>query len=110
MVGLGRLELSVLEAAARQGENAYAVSILDAISAAEKKNFSYGAIHVTLSRLVEKGFLKSKMGEPTAERGGRRKKFYELTGDGRQALWDAQSFYEARAAQLSGLAPLPAKG
>ena len=66
---------------------------------------AYGAVHVTLDRLVEKGFVTAKMGEPTPERGGRRKRFYMLTGKGEQALAAARSRYETSFAGLGWLKP-----
>lgn len=88
---LGRFELPVLAAVARLHANAYGVSVMDEVSKQEGREVSYGAVHVTLDRLVEKGFLTSKMGEPTPERGGRRKRYFELTGKGEKTLAAAWS-------------------
>ena len=91
MSELGRLELPVLAAVARLCGNAYGVSVMDEVSKREGRDIPYGAVHVTLDRLMEKGFLTSKMGEPTPQRGGRRKRYYELTGKGELALAAARS-------------------
>jgi DNA-binding PadR family transcriptional regulator len=64
---------------------------MDEDSKREGREVSYGAVHVTLDRLMEKGFLTAKMGEPTPERGGRRKRYYEVTGKGEHALAAAWS-------------------
>ncbi|HLF36122.1 MAG TPA: helix-turn-helix transcriptional regulator, partial [Cyclobacteriaceae bacterium] len=53
---------------------------------------SIGAVHSTLTRLEDKGFLTSKMGKSTAERGGRRKRIYTITAYGRKALVTSRDF------------------
>ena len=98
---LGRFELPVLAAVARLRANAYGVSVMDEVSKREGREVSYGAVHVTLDRLMEKGFLTSKMGEPTPERGGRRKRYFELTGKGEKALAAAWSRYRTNFAGLN---------
>ena len=102
---LGKFELPVLAAVARLRGNAYGVSVMDEVAKREGREVAYGAVHVTLDRLQEKGFVKSKMGEPTAERGGRRKRFYEMTGKGEAALDAARSRYKATFAGLGALKP-----
>jgi PadR family transcriptional regulator PadR len=101
MEELGRFELPVLAAVARLRGNAYGVSVMDEVSKREGREVSYGAVHVTLDRLMEKGFLTSKMGEPTPERGGRRKRYFELTGKGEKALAAARSRYRMNFAGLN---------
>jgi len=54
----------------------------------------FSSIHTTLQRLEEKGFLSSKMGGATAERGGRRKRFFEVTTLGRRALMEVKQVRE----------------
>jgi DNA-binding PadR family transcriptional regulator len=100
MEELGRFELPVLAAVARLRGNAYGVSVMDEVSKREGREVSYGAVHVTLDRLAEKGFLTSKMGEPTPERGGRRKRYYKLTGKGEKALAAAWSQFRSNFAGL----------
>ena len=107
---LGKFELPVLAAVARLRGNAYGVSITDEVSKREKREVQYGAVHVTLNRLKEKGFLSAKMGDPTAERGGRRKRFYEVTGKGEAALTNAWSRHETRFTGLDWLNPKPVEG
>ena len=55
------------------------------------RNLSIGSLHSTLTRLEEKGFITSYMGEPTNERGGRRKRYFELTSHAISALNDMKS-------------------
>ncbi len=71
-------ELILLVVAGSEGE-AYGVSIQENLIGYLKKNVNISAIHVSLKRLEEKGFVRSKFGGITEERGGRRKKFYTIT-------------------------------
>src|SRR5271157_1449320 len=97
---LGKFELPVLAAVARLRGKAYGVSVMDEVSKREGRDVAYGAVHVTLDRLKDKGFVTSKMGEPTPERGGRRKRYYELTGKGENALVAERSRFRANFAGL----------
>jgi len=105
MEELGKFELPVLAAVARLRGNAYGVSVMDEVSKREGRAVAYGSVHVTLDRLKDKGFVSSKMGEPTAERGGRRKRFYELTGKGEAALAAAWSRHATNFEGLGWLKP-----
>ena len=71
-------ELVLLTIANLQGE-AYGVAIMEDIMQRASRKLSLGALHSTLTRLEEKGYITSKLGEPTAVRGGRRKRYFELT-------------------------------
>ncbi len=97
---LGKFELPVLAAVARLRGNAYGVSVMEEVSKREGREIRYGAVHVTLDRLTEKGFLNSKMGEPTPERGGRRKRYYTVTGKGEKAFAAAWSQFQTNFAGL----------
>jgi PadR family transcriptional regulator, regulatory protein PadR len=83
---LGPLEQSVLYAILRLGDDAYGVTIRREIADQTGKDASFGAIYTTLERLEKKGFIRSRMGEATAARGGRAKKYFEVTGAGEAAL------------------------
>ncbi|MEO1253671.1 MAG: PadR family transcriptional regulator [Bacteroidota bacterium] len=83
---LGEFEELVLLTVAAQHDQAYGVSIHDFLSAETKKKINVSAIHVTLKRLEKKGFVESRFGGITEERGGRRKKFYVVTSLGKKAL------------------------
>ena len=83
---LSRAEELVLLTAWRLGENAYGVTIRRHIIKVTGQEWSIGAIYVPLDRLSQWGFLESIDGPPTAERGGRRKRFYKLSSDGHAAL------------------------
>lgn len=87
------LEYTLLLALLRLGDEAYGVPIRDEIAARTGRNLSLGALYTTLDRLEGKGFIESRMGAPTAVRGGRRKKMCRLTPAGKGALsrtWDFQ--------------------
>ena len=71
-------------------DQAYGVSIQEEIGKRTKRQISRGALHSALSRLEEKNFIRSKFGAATAVRGGRRKRFYEVTESGREALHTAR--------------------
>lgn len=87
MIGyLGEFEELVLLTVATLGKDAYGVSIKEDIETRTDRSISIGALHSTITRLEEKGFLQSWMGDPTQERGGRRKRFFELTQSGKVAL------------------------
>jgi len=83
---LGEFEQIVLLAMARTGDEAYAVSIHDEILQTTGRSVSIPAVYVTLSRLEKKGLVSSWMGEPSPRRGGRAKRYFELSGKGREAL------------------------
>lgn len=88
---LGEFQEIVLLTILVLDENAYGVSIQDEISRRTKREISRGALHTALTRLDEKGFIKSRFGGATAERGGRRKRYYQVTNLGRNALQEAKS-------------------
>ena len=83
---LGDFEETLLLIVGILSDDAYAFKIAEEFESQLDRSVSIGAVHSTLNRLAEKGFLKSEMGKPTAERGGRRKRIYEITGAGHRAL------------------------
>lgn len=86
---LGEFEELVLLTVAAQHDQAYGVSIHEFLSSETKKKINISAIHVALKRLENKGFIASRFGGITEERGGRRKKYYTVTAFGKRVL-DAQ--------------------
>ncbi len=72
-------------------ENAYGVTIQDEIEQKTKRPVSRGALHTALTRLDEKGFITSAYGGATSERGGRRKRYYQVTNLGKSSLQEARS-------------------
>jgi PadR family transcriptional regulator PadR len=83
---LGEFEQIVLLAIMRLGPEAYGVTIKDEIEARTRRKVSLGAIYPTVDRLEQKGFVTSRAGEPTAERGGRSKRHIKISPAGLRAL------------------------
>ena len=106
---LGSFEHMVLLAVLHLGSDAYAVPVRGEIARRTGSEPARGAVYTTLMRLEEKGFLDSSMGEPTAVRGGRAKRFYALAAPGRAALREARSAlveaWPGSARLLEGMGP-----
>jgi PadR family transcriptional regulator, regulatory protein PadR len=83
---LGEFEELVLLTIASLAGEAYGVSVKEDIEKRSSRSISIGALHSTITRLEEKGYIKSWLGDPTRERGGRRKRFFEVTHTGKAAL------------------------
>jgi PadR family transcriptional regulator, regulatory protein PadR len=83
---IGEFEELVLLTIASLGEEAYGVSIKESIENRSNRSISIGALHSTITRLEEKGLIKSWLGNPTPERGGRSKRFFEITHQGKISL------------------------
>ena len=86
---LGEFEELILLSVAAMHDQAYGVAILEILEEKLKKKPNISAIHVALKRLENKNFVRSRFGGITAERGGRRKKYYVITAIGKNIL-DAQ--------------------
>ena len=83
---LGEFEQLVLIALTRLGPDAYGATIRRDIESRTGRDLAISAVYVTLERLEAKRLVRSRIGEPTAERGGRRRKHYELLPAGRRAV------------------------
>ncbi len=83
---LGLFEMNVMKAALCHYPRAYTTNILLSIKEWTGKEPSVGAVHTTLQRLKERGYLEPRKGEATAERGGRAKTYYDITASGQQIL------------------------
>ncbi len=94
-VDLTALEQQTLLAVLRLHPRGYGVSIRDEIDQQTGRGISFGTIYATLDRLSSKGYLASKSGEPTAERGGRRKLYFIITARGQVALRQALQSLDA---------------
>jgi DNA-binding PadR family transcriptional regulator len=88
---IGEFEELVLLAILSQGENAYGVTIREALEQATNRSIAIGSLYTTLSRLEDKGLLQSWLGEPTAERGGRAKRHYKVKGSAQSLLKEVQA-------------------
>lgn len=91
---LGEFEEVVLLTVAVLDEEAYGVNVTQEIEHKTGRAVGFSTVHTTLQRLEEKGFLSSRMGGATAERGGRRKRFFTVTAAGRKALADVKQVRE----------------
>ncbi len=89
---LGEFEYLMLAAAARLADGAYGLAIRQQIEEATGRPCSLGALYTTLDRLEAKGLLKTWMGNPTPQRGGRPKRMVQVTAKGVRAAGD---FYTA---------------
>jgi PadR family transcriptional regulator, regulatory protein PadR len=78
VVNLGEFEHMVLLAIMRLGDDAYAVPVREEIVRCTGRDVSRGSIYITLDRLETKGYLRSRLADPTPERGGRAKRYYVL--------------------------------
>lgn len=83
---LGEFEHIVVLALMRLGDQAYGVTVRQEIATRIGREVSVGAMYATLERLEAKGYVTSRLGEPTAERGGRSKRFFRVTTKGVAAI------------------------
>lgn len=88
---LGDLEQLVLLALLRLGPDAFGIAVQQEIAARTRRDVTLGAVYTTLARLELKGFVATRVGDPTPVRGGRRKKHYRVQPAGRRALASAMS-------------------
>ena len=100
---LGSLEHIVLLAVMRLGANAYGVTVRREIETAAGRDLSIGAVYATLVRLESKGLISSYTGEPTAERGGRAKRYFRMTAQGEAAVRNTHEIILKMSAGLRGL-------
>ena len=88
---IGEFEEMALLTIAALMEEAYSVAICDELSNQTGRSVKLGVMHTVLNRLEEKGLVKSQLGEATKTRGGKRKRFYQLTTTGKAVLVRAKS-------------------
>ena len=98
---LGDFEQLVLLALVRLGSDAYGVSVRQEIEDRTGRDVSLGAIYKTLDRLAAKGLVRSWLGEPSAQRGGRRKRHYRVEARGEDALHGALRDLRAMTSDLA---------
>jgi PadR family transcriptional regulator PadR len=87
---LGEFELMVLLALIRLGDDAYGVPISREIEQRSGREVALGSVYAALERLEEKGLATSTLGDPTAERGGRAKRYFRITAQGLREVREAQ--------------------
>ena len=86
---LGSYELMVLLAVLRVGRDAYGVTVAQELEHTGGRSVLLGSVYAALDRLEKKGLIVSSIGEPTAERGGRAKKYCKVTAKGLREARDA---------------------
>jgi DNA-binding PadR family transcriptional regulator len=97
---LGEFEQMVMLALLRLGPDAYGAAVCGAIEQRGGRGVSVSAVHTTLDRLEQKGLVKSRVGEPTPQRGGKRKRHYEIAPLGMKSL---QASYRSLRNMADGL-------
>ena len=97
---LGELEQTVILGVLRVGADAYGVPVHDEIQRLTGRDLTLGTIYKTLARLEDKGLVTSRIGKPTAERGGRRTRVYSVSAAGKREL---QGSMRALSRMASGL-------
>ena len=88
---LSEFEQITLLTVARLGDDAYGVAIRKEIEGRSDRPVAIGSIYAALDRMERKGFIRSDVGQPTPERGGRAKRFYQVSPPGLEALVDARN-------------------
>jgi len=76
-------------------ENAYGVKIRKKVSEMTKQNITYGTLYSSLDQLVRKGLVTKSIGDPTPERGGRRKIFYQISPQGIKSMKESKKLHES---------------
>jgi len=89
-VYLGELEQQVLLVVLRLGDDAYANPIGETLTTVARRRVGRGALYTALERLETKGCLRSTMGEPLPERGGRARRYFTVTAAGMRALRESR--------------------
>lgn len=97
---LGEFEQIVMLALLRLGPEAYGAAVCAEIERRGGRGVSVSAVHTTLERLEQKGLVKSRVGDPTPQRGGKRKRHFEVNSIGLKAL---QSSYRSIRNMADGL-------
>lgn len=100
---LGEFEEIVLLTIAALINEAYSVAICDELSKHTARNVKLGVVHAVLNRLEEKNFVKSKLGEVTSTRGGKRKRYYTVTAAGKTALVKSKEMRDELWSRIPGL-------
>jgi len=97
---LGDFEKMILFALFRLGDDAYGVTIKEEIVERVGREVSIGSVYTALHRMEKRGLVVARLGSPTSERGGRRKKHYRITAAGAGALNES---FEALRRMAAGL-------
>ncbi len=84
-------------------DDAYPVTIRDEFMKMTGKNVVYGALYNSLDYLLKKGMVESRKGDPTPEKGGKRKVFFSLSGEGIKALHKTRELHTSIWKDIEGL-------
>ena len=103
---LGEFEYSIL-LAVLQVEDAYAVPIRTLIEERTSRPVARGALYTALERLEQKGCLRSRMGDPSDERGGKPRRYFQLTPAGLKALKATHAAFASLAQGLDAILERP---
>jgi len=103
---LGTFEYQILSVLLRNPRDAYGATLQERIEETTGRDVSIGALYTTLDRLERKGMVSSWWGEPTAERGGRRKRYYRIEASGEDAVERTEAIHS----RFCGGLPLPQGG
>ena len=96
---IGAFEQQILFALMHLGADAYGLTIREQIEARTGRPISAGALYTALDRLEKRGMVSSRLGDPTPQRGGKRKRLYTVESAGERALTQA---YESRVLMANG--------
>lgn len=100
---LGEFEELVLLTIAALMSEAYSVAICDELEKQTGRAAKLGVVHAVLNRLEEKDFVKSRLGEATSTRGGKRKRYYTVTNTGKSALLKAKEVRDNLWSMIPGM-------
>jgi DNA-binding PadR family transcriptional regulator len=99
-MAIGELEQLMLLAILQLGDDAYGVTIAGVLREKAGRKLAMATVYTTLERLEAKGFLTSSLGEPTAERGGKRKRYFRVNAAGERAVRESLTALHALTAGL----------
>ncbi len=97
---LGRFNHLLLLAVMRLGDEAYGMTIRRELAEHTGREIAVGAIYTALARLETRGYVRSRLGDPTPERGGRAKRFYRVLAAGSKAVERAEAAFVALGREL----------
>lgn len=97
---IGSFEQQILLALMHRGADAYGLTIREEIESRTGKPVSAGALYTALDRLEKRGLVSSRLGDPTPQRGGKRKRLYTVEPAGERALTAAYESFQSMATGL----------
>jgi len=100
---LTRKQEMILLAVFKLGESASLVKVREILNISTGRDWSMGNVYVPLDRMTRMGYLETRVGEPTARRGGKAVKYYSLSREGREALAELKKVHDALWEGLAGL-------